>query len=94
MEEISQREGNVPLHGTPAAAIFATHEDERDDDETPLTRAAYTAIRREETETRGMKGATPKTFSGDRKDSERFLEEFGISWDLNRDNRTMKEPYS
>ena len=92
MEEITRFEGNVPLDREPAAAIFATSAG--DDDDAPLTRAAYTAIRREETETRGMKGATPKTFNGDRKDSERFIEEFDIFWEVNRDNKTMKEPYS
>ena len=93
MKEIIEREGDVPVEGTPAAAIFATSAG-NDDDDTPLTRAAYTAIRREESETRGMKGATPKAFSGDRKDSERFLEEFDIFREVNRENKTIKEPYS
>jgi hypothetical protein len=76
MAEIIEHKGNVPLEGTPAAAIFATSAEE--DDNVPFTHAAYATIRCKETEMRGMKGAVPKTFAGDRKDSERFLEEFDI----------------
>ena len=41
-----------------------------------------------------MKGSAPKEFDGDRKDSDRFLEEFRVYWKINQANTAMKEPYS
>ena len=92
MREIEERQGEVPLEGPPAAAIFATDAEERGDDEAPVTRADFTTMK-EEQGGRSLQGDRPKTFAGDRKDSERFLEEFDIYWDVNRRAQVMKEPY-
>ena len=89
IEQYIEGGGDAPLDTHPAAAIFTT-----DLDEKPAARADFTRVERDETETKGMKGSAPKNFAGDRKDSERFLEEFTWYWKLNRKNASMKEPYS
>jgi len=60
----------------------------------PTTRIDFTSAREQPTESRAMKGSAPKEFDGDRKDSDRFLEEFRVYWKINRTNAAMKEAYS
>jgi hypothetical protein len=43
---------------------------------------------------KGLKGGTPSKFDGDRKDSQRFLDEFTYYWKANQHNAAMKEPYT
>ena len=89
MSAIEEREGNVPLEGPPATAIFSTSADTE-----TTTQANYTRSERDD-EGKGLKGGSaPKNFAGDRKDSQRFLEEFTIYWKINRKAPLMKEPYS
>jgi hypothetical protein len=86
MEEIEQYQGNVPF-GPPAAAIFAASADEP-------AQANYTWSDNECKE-KGLKGGSPpKNFAGDRKDSDRFWEEFSYYWKINRKSPLMKELYS
>lgn len=70
----------------PAATIFMA--------DIEPTRIDYTTTKEQTTESRAMKGSAPKEFDGDRKDSDRFLEEFRVYWKINRMNAAMKEPYS
>ena len=89
MSKIEYREGNIPLEGTPAAAIFSASAETSTPAQTNYTRAE------KDDEGKGLKGGSPpKNFAGDRKDSERFFEEFTVYWKLNRKAPLMKEPYS
>ena len=89
MSEIEYHDGNVPLEGTPAAAVFSASAETSTPAQTNYTRTE------KDDEGKGLKGGSPpKNFAGDRKDSERFLEEFTVYWKLNRKAPLMKEPYS
>ena len=89
MSAIEYCDGNVPLEGTPAAAIFSASTETSMPAQTNYTRT------KKDDEGKGLKGGSPpKNFAGDQKDSERFLEEFTVYWKLNRKALLMKEPYS
>ena len=90
MSEIEYCDGNVPLEGTPTAAIFSASTETS----TPA-QTNYTKTERDD-EGKSLKGGSPpKNFAGDQKDSERFLKEFTVYyWKLNWKAPLIKEPYS